>query len=179
MPGTFSPSPHVSDPDMHHGTCVTHVPWCMPGSLTSGFIWNRRRGKTFPAFRAHAQPAILRIWKEVHGLTHVRLYLNRCRPNSLTNIWITRPRCVISILTSIFSHNNDVIMGTMASQITNLTIIYSTVDSARDERKHQSSALLAFVMGIHRWPVNSPHKGPVTRKIFHLMTSSWCMSISQ
>ena len=62
MPGTFSPSPQVSDPDMHHGTCVTHVPWCMPGSVTSGFIWNRRRGKTFPAFPAHAQPAILRIW---------------------------------------------------------------------------------------------------------------------
>ena len=62
MPGTFSPSPRVSDPDMHHGTCVTHVPWCMPGSLTSGFLWNRRRGKTFPAFPAHAQPAILRIW---------------------------------------------------------------------------------------------------------------------
>ena len=62
MPGTFSPSPQVSDPDMHHGTCVTHVPWCMPGWLTNGFLWNRRRGKTFPAFPAHAQPAILRIW---------------------------------------------------------------------------------------------------------------------
>ena len=62
MPGTFSPSPQVSDPDMHHGTCVTHVPWCMPGSLTSSFLWNRWRGKTFPAFPAHAQPAILRIW---------------------------------------------------------------------------------------------------------------------
>ena len=66
MPGTFSPSPQVSDPDMHHGTCVTHVPWCMPGSLTSGFLWNRRRGKTFPAFPAHAQPAILHIWLEGH-----------------------------------------------------------------------------------------------------------------
>ena len=62
MPGTFSPSPQVSDPDMHPGTCVTHVPWCMPGSLTIGFLWHRRRGKTFPAFPAHAQPAILRIW---------------------------------------------------------------------------------------------------------------------
>ena len=62
MSGKFSPSPQVSDPDMHHGTCVTHVPWCMPGSLTSSFFWNRRRGKTFPAFPAHAQPAILRIW---------------------------------------------------------------------------------------------------------------------
>ena len=41
MPGTFSPPPRVSDPDMQHGTCVTHVPWCMPGSLTSGFVWSR------------------------------------------------------------------------------------------------------------------------------------------
>ena len=45
MPGTFSPPPLVSDPDMHHGTCLTHVPWCMPGSLTSDFLWNRWRGK--------------------------------------------------------------------------------------------------------------------------------------
>ena len=35
-----------------------------------------------------------------------------------------------------------------------------------DQRKHQSSVSLAFVRGIHRWSVNSPHKGPVTRKIF-------------
>ena len=62
MPGTFSPPPRESDPDMHHGTCVTHVPWCMPGSLTSGFLWNRRRGKTFPTFPAHAEPANLLIW---------------------------------------------------------------------------------------------------------------------
>ena len=45
MPGTLSPPTRVRDPDMHHGTCVTHVPWCMPGSLTSGFIWSRWRGK--------------------------------------------------------------------------------------------------------------------------------------
>ena len=42
MPGTFSPPPRVSYPNMHHGTCVKHVPWCMPGSLTNGFIWSRR-----------------------------------------------------------------------------------------------------------------------------------------
>ena len=42
---TFSPPPWVSDPDMHQGTCVTHVLCCMPGSLTSGFLWNRWRGK--------------------------------------------------------------------------------------------------------------------------------------
>ena len=45
MPGTFSPPPRVSDPGMHHGTCVTHVPWCMPGSLTSGFLWSRWWGR--------------------------------------------------------------------------------------------------------------------------------------
>ena len=45
MPGTFSPSQWISDPDMHHGTCATHVPWCMPGSLTSGFLWSRCRRK--------------------------------------------------------------------------------------------------------------------------------------
>ena len=64
------------------------------------------------------------------------------------------------------SHYNDVIRGTMASQITSLTIVYSTVYSGADQRKHQSSASLAFVWGIHRWPVNSPHKWPVTRKMF-------------
>ena len=41
MPRTFSPPHLVSDLDMHHGTCVTHVPWCMTGSLTSGFLWSR------------------------------------------------------------------------------------------------------------------------------------------
>ena len=63
-------------------------------------------------------------------------------------------------------HYTDVIMGTIASQITSLTIVYSTVHSGADQRKHQSSASLAFVRGIHRWPGNSPHKGPVTRKMF-------------
>ena len=45
MPGTFSPLQLVSDPDMHHGTCVTHVPWCMLGSLNNGSRWSRWRGK--------------------------------------------------------------------------------------------------------------------------------------
>ena len=45
MPGMFSPSPRLNDPSMHHGTCVTHVPWCMPGSLANGFLWSRWRGK--------------------------------------------------------------------------------------------------------------------------------------
>ena len=57
-------------------------------------------------------------------------------------------------------------MSTMTSQITSLTIIYSTVYSGADQRKHHSSASLAFVKGIYQWPVNSPHKGPVTQTMF-------------
>ena len=63
-------------------------------------------------------------------------------------------------------HYDNVIMTAMASQITSLTIVYSTVYSGAYQRKHQSSASLAFVRGIHRGPVNSPHKWPVTRKMF-------------
>ena len=57
-------------------------------------------------------------------------------------------------------------MDAIASQITNLTIVYSTVHADANKKKHQSSASLAFVWGIHRGPVNSPHKWPVTRKMF-------------
>ena len=64
------------------------------------------------------------------------------------------------------THYNDVTMGAMASEITSLNIVYSTVYSGADRRKHQRSASLAFVRAIHRWPVYSPHKWPVTRKMF-------------
>ena len=63
-------------------------------------------------------------------------------------------------------HYGDVIMGAIASEFTSLKIVYSSVYSDADQRKHQSSASLAFVRGIHRGPVNSPHKWPVTRKMF-------------
>ena len=57
-------------------------------------------------------------------------------------------------------------MGAMASQITSFVIVYSKVYLDADQRKHQSSVSLAFVRGLHRWPVNSPHKWTVTRKMF-------------
>ena len=64
-----------------------------------------------------------------------------------------------------FIHYDDVIMGRIASQITSLTIVYLALYSGADQSKHQSSASLAFVWRIHRGPVNSPHKWPVTRKM--------------
>ena len=63
-------------------------------------------------------------------------------------------------------HYNDVIMSAIASQMTGVSIVCSTFGSGADKKKHQSSASLAFVWGIHRWPVNSPHKRLVTRKMF-------------
>ena len=57
-------------------------------------------------------------------------------------------------------------MSPMASQITGISIVYSTVCSGADQRKHQWSASLAFVRGIHQGQEGSPHKGPVTRKMF-------------
>ena len=65
-------------------------------------------------------------------------------------------------------HYGGVIMGTMVSQITSPTIVYSKVHSGADQRKHQSSASLAFARRIHRWAVTSPHQGPVKRKMFPL-----------
>ena len=63
-------------------------------------------------------------------------------------------------------HYSEVILGTVVSQITSISIVYSTICSGTDQRKHQSSASLAFVRRIHWWPLNSPHKGPVSWKMF-------------
>ena len=63
-------------------------------------------------------------------------------------------------------HYSDVIMGAMAYQITSLIIVYLTVYSGADRRKHQGSLSLAFVRGIYRCPVNSLHIGLVKRKMF-------------
>ena len=68
-------------------------------------------------------------------------------------------------VTEVNIHYSDVIIGAIASQIIGFTIVYSTVYSGADQRIYQSSASLAFVRGIHRWAMNSPHKGPVTRKM--------------
>ena len=71
------------------------------------------------------------------------------------------------------NHYIDVIMTTMASQITSLTVVYSTVYSDADQRKHQSSASLAFVWGIHRDRWIPRTKGQLRGQCFHLMTSSF------
>ena len=63
------------------------------------------------------------------------------------------------------SHYSEVLMIAMASHFPGVSVVYWTVCSCADQRRQQISASLTFVMGIHRWPVNSPHKGPVTQKM--------------
>ena len=77
-----------------------------------------------------------------------------------------------NVSTSKLYHYIDVIMTTMASQITSLAVVYSTVYSDADQRKHQSSASLAFLWGIHRDRWIPRTKGQLRGKCFHLMTSS-------
>ena len=84
---------------------------------------------------------------------------------------LSTKKCICAILISTayikyVHHYSDVIMGTMASQITGVSRFSSTVCSWTDQRKHQSSASLSSVRGIHRWPMDSSHKGPVTQKMF-------------
>ena len=87
--------------------------------------------------------------------------------SSATMVWIMGDtRTESSECWEITEHYSEVIMGMMVSQIACLVIVYSTIYTGTDQRKHQSSMSLAFVRGIHRWPVNSPHKWPVTRKMF-------------
>ena len=82
------------------------------------------------------------------------------------SVRITRMDQISKSQNATASHCNGVIMGAMASQITRVSIVCSTVCPCAEQRKHQSSASLVFVRGTHRWPVDSPHKGQVTRKMF-------------
>ena len=94
-----------------------------------------------------------------HRFTHATSKIYFCQPAHMEMIFsfINDMRCI---------HYCDVMMNMMASQITSLAIVYLTEYSGTDQRKHQSSASLAFVRRIHRGPVNSPQKWPVTRKMF-------------
>ena len=115
------------------------------------------------------------IWTWIHKyiqsfnwavITHPGPWINSGLTESPLKLWhgyLTRATAITR--TTILVHYYDVIMTTMASRLTSLMVVYSTVYSDADQSKHQSSASLAFVGGIHRGPVNSPHKWPVTRKM--------------
>ena len=96
----------------------------------------------------------------IHNITNWRVH------ESTKNLYSNYNKTKLNHELHTHDHYDDVIMGAIASLITSLTIVYSTVYSDANQRKPQSSASLASVWGIHRGPVNSPHKWPVTRKMF-------------
>ena len=116
-------------------------------------------------------PCHLSIWR-VNSSRSSGRYRFRRHANGKMDPFLATPNRIqrtLDISVSINFENaryDDVIMGAIAPLITSLTIVYSTVYSDADQRKHQSSASLAFVWGIHRGPVNSPYKWPITRKMF-------------
>ena len=85
-----------------------------------------------------------------------------CKGKSPVTLLPEKGQLVHKWFNMITSHYSDIIMDAMVSQITSLTIVYWTIYSGADQRKHQSSASLAFEQRIHQWLVNSLHKWPVT-----------------
>ena len=123
---------------------------------------------------------MLAPWTLLSGyiLTSARMtrYANRVLGRDL--IWRTHWTTRVFI-----QHYSDVTISAMVSQITGvngIAGICSSVCSGADKIKHQSTASLAFVKGIHHWPVNCPPKGPVKRKMFPFgdVIMQWSLSKS-
>ena len=107
------------------------------------------------------------VWMIIHNKIFTKKSKrNSHRTTSLSTQIFRQRACVFANMWWAEIFYCDVIMGVMASQINSFSIVCSTVCSGTDQRKHQSSTQLAFVRGIHRWPVDSPHKTPVTSTMF-------------
>ena len=133
MPGTSFPPPQIRDPDMHHGTCVTHVPWCMPGSLNCVFLWSWWRGKRSRHSRRMRNPQFYVSGKRpmrsmAYGNTR---HKSRSVNFELTFLvfrmmhWISKYGMNIK---DFRIHYRDVVMtSAMASQITGVSMVCSTI----------------------------------------------------
>ena len=113
----------------------------------------------------------INLWQDLVPMRYILKNVTHLAHHACIAVWrgqCCAPDVATSLSGIVLLNCDDVKMGGMASQITSSTIVYSTVYSGADQRKHQSPASLAFVRGIHRGPVNSPHKWSVTRKLFPL-----------
>ena len=143
-------------------TGVAPLLWVLDYCLVIGQVIRSRPGWVGTSYRIQdLRPC---PFKNPQSLSEIfSLFEHEKQQSNMTiNSWLSSPVGCDSFTI----HHSDVIMGATASQTTSLMIVYSTVYSDTDQRKHQSSASLAFVQGIHRWLVNSRHKWPVTRKMF-------------
>ena len=148
--------------------------------VDQSYVVCANRSATHPHTQPHHNPTLslsslfpslsLCVVKRLNGLK-LRIIVNRKSMLSSETVEFSHLQASLQATRSqLYSHRtkhySNVIMGAIASQITSFTTVYSTVYSDADQRKHQSPASLDFVRGIHRGPVNSPHKWPVTRKMF-------------
>ena len=159
-------NPSVTDGFPHKGQWRGALMFSFIYAWTNGWANNRDAGDLRPS-RAFYDITVMR--------NHVETLCSNCELNNVSEIGAVRISNVQAtrygplrwyLIKLMQIHYDDVIMSTIASQITSLTIVYLTIYSGADQSKHQSSASMAFVWGIHRGPVNSPHKWPVTRKMF-------------
>ena len=114
MAGTLSPPPQVSDPDMHHDTCVTHVPWCMLWSLTSGFLWSQWWGKRSRHSRRMRKPQLYVSGEKqiaTYPCKHVVMCQNRTEVN--TGHWSFYNH-IPNLVHGNSAHGNDVITNVIA-----------------------------------------------------------------
>ena len=170
------------------GSCRSQVgPMLAPSTLLSGLIRNKgaeiqlvnRLNSAIPRNKDNANSLLNRSQIE-NSVTLESNHGKRCmfykilidQDMPVCSLWhpenmesVAKGNVKSDRLTSLYNYS-DFIMSAMASQITSIATLCSAVCSGAHQRIHQSFALLAFVRGIHRWLVDSPHKGPVTHKIF-------------
>ena len=149
----------------HDGNAIT-IKFCCH-SITFNF-WSSHSHRNFHSIYRELEKILFYQESELeiklvlkHSLLLIGCYICfKCRPINWYYLL-----SLISVISSqtVWIHCKDVIMSAVASQITGVSIVYWTAD---ESSKHQSSASLAFVRGIDQLPVDAPHKGPVTRKIF-------------
>ena len=143
-------------------------------SASLAFVWEIHRDRWIPRKKGQLRGK----WFHLMTSSWVTWFLKpQLMINRIAYQWSDMHRSMTNDVDAkylfLLNHYSDVIMGTIASQITSLTIVYSTVYSDADHRKHQSSASLAFVWGIHRDRWIPRTKGQLRGKWFHLMTSLW------
>ena len=149
--------------------------WLVVPALISMLVWLISVDKMSPWYQwfIRSIPFYIKLERSWYSLTDLSHVDDGKYPG--IKLWGTRLSGT-TMLTRIFTiHYDDVIMTTMVSQTTSFAVVYSIVYSGADQRKHQSSASLAFVRGIHRDRWIPCTKGQYRGKCFHLMTSSWIL----
>ena len=154
--------------------CMTHTRMCSSKPIKSITCWRDSSMRWWlSVLLSHIQMASRRQFANIFAM--ILLWKSACNLHAQKHLMIHAAHKLLhQLMMDVIAaagkdwldHYNDDIVGATASQITNLTIVYSTVYSGANQRKHQCSASLIFMRRIHRWPVNFPHKGPLARKMF-------------